>query len=226
MGPARRLPAPSQVVTVPNSKVPLQQQPSTSAGTLPVATCTSQSAATSYQLGIAEKLIVPSTSPQSTTQIVKPVTGHVTPSCRCAAVDETQRNGGSVIQTTQQPSEQQATSICTSCTFKSTSSSPPKPLCSSITTLTPVSSTAPSSVASSSSATHPVAPLSTPATAFHARFGRTSKYATKDSPRTFGVKCVVDFERIYHYLSVIHKPNMDCHLTPMGMLKIHCLVLP
>ncbi|GLD66681.1 snRNA-activating protein complex subunit 2 isoform X1 [Lates japonicus] len=49
----------------------------------------------------------------------------------------------------------------------------------------------------------------------HVRFGRTSKYATEDSPRTFGVKSVVDFERIYRYLSVIHKPSEECCLTPM-----------
>ncbi|KAM9837023.1 uncharacterized protein snapc2 [Aulostomus maculatus] len=58
-------------------------------------------------------------------------------------------------------------------------------------------------------------PLSTAAAAAQAKFGRTSKYATEDSPRTLGVKCVVDFERIYCYLSRIHKPNNDCHLTPM-----------
>lgn len=38
----------------------------------------------------------------------------------------------------------------------------------------------------------------------------------KDSLKTFGV---VDFERIYCYLSVIHT-NKDYHLTPMGMLVI------
>lgn len=31
----------------------------------------------------------------------------------------------------------------------------------------------------------------------------------------FGVKGVVDFERIYRYLSVIHKRDEECHLTPM-----------
>ncbi|XP_072232685.1 snRNA-activating protein complex subunit 2 isoform X2 [Leuresthes tenuis] len=67
------------------------------------------------------------------------------------------------------------------------------------------------SAISSCSSNHPTLPLSTPTT----RFGRTSKYATKDSPRTFGVKCVVDFERIYSFLSVIQKPDEDCYLTPM-----------
>uniref|UniRef100_A0A7N6A8F9 Uncharacterized protein n=1 Tax=Anabas testudineus TaxID=64144 RepID=A0A7N6A8F9_ANATE len=118
-------------------------------------------------------------------------------------------------------SEPQTTSICTSSVIKSISSSPHTPVCSSTTSLISVASSVPASVASSSSATsgcisaHTVPPLSTPATVFHAMFGRTSKYATTDSPRTFGVKCVVDFERIYHYLSVIHKPEKDCHLTPM-----------
>eukprot|EP00066_Takifugu_rubripes_P015551 XP_011604817.1 PREDICTED: snRNA-activating protein complex subunit 2-like [Takifugu rubripes] len=30
-----------------------------------------------------------------------------------------------------------------------------------------------------------------------------------------GVKCVVDFEKIYRYLSMIHKPDWECHLTAM-----------
>lgn len=58
--------------------------------------------------------------------------------------------------------------------------------------------------------------LSQSAAEAHARFGRTSKYATKDSPRTLGVKCVVDFEKIYCYLSAVHKPDKECNLTPMG----------
>uniref|UniRef100_A0A3P8SSY5 snRNA-activating protein complex subunit 2 n=1 Tax=Amphiprion percula TaxID=161767 RepID=A0A3P8SSY5_AMPPE len=92
---------------------------------------------------------------------------------------------------------------------------------SSATNLTPVVSTASSTATLSSSApsscsfTHPTPPLSSTAAAFHSKFGRTSKYATKDSPRTFGVQCVVDFERIYRFLSVIHNPSEKCHLTSM-----------
>lgn len=63
--------------------------------------------------------------------------------------------------------------------------------------------------------------LSPSAAAVHARFGRTSKYATKDSPRMLGVKCVVDFEKIYRYLSAIHKPDRECNLTPMGKTFPH-----
>lgn len=185
MGPARRLSAPCQVVRVPNSNIPPQQQPSLTAGASLAATSTSQAAAASYQLGTAERFIVPSTSLQTTPQIVKAVTGHISPSSRRLAVVKTKRNCSSVIQTTQQPSEKQPTSICTSSTTKSVSPCPQMPLSSSIASLTPV---------------------------------------PKDSPRTFGVKSVVDFERIYHYLSVTHKPNKDCHLTPMGMLEIHGLV--
>lgn len=58
--------------------------------------------------------------------------------------------------------------------------------------------------------------LSQSAAEAHARFGRTSKYATKDSPRTLGVKCVVDFEKIYCYLGTVHKPDKEYNLTPMG----------
>lgn len=77
----------------------------------------------------------------------------------------------------------------------------------------PVSSVAPSA------APHNVATsLSQSAAAAHARFGRTSKYATKDTPRMLGVKCVVDFEKIYRYLSEIHKPQKECNLTPMGKI--------
>lgn len=77
-----------------------------------------------------------------------------------------------------------------------------------------VSGVAPSAV------THDVVTsLSPSAAAVHARFGRTSKYATKDTPRTLGVKCVVDFEKIYRYLSEIHKPDKEFNLTPMGKSK-------
>ncbi|XP_054457616.1 snRNA-activating protein complex subunit 2 [Anoplopoma fimbria] len=204
LGPARRLPAPSQVVRVLNSKIPPpQQQLSTTAGTSPASTPTSQPAATSCPLDAAAKILaVPATSPQPTSQTATPVTGQDTPGSGSAAVVKT------LIQTTQQPSEQSPTTISTSSTSKSTSSGPPPSLSSSASGQTPVPSTTPSSVP-------PKPLLSTPAAAFHAKFGRTSKYATKDSPRMFGVKSVVDFERIYRYLSSIHQPNDECHLTPM-----------
>lgn len=97
-----------------------------------------------------------------------------------------------VAQTTQASSELRPTSIPTESSSESTSSTPGR-----------------SSVA-------PESQLSTPAAAYHANFGRTSKYATKDCPRMLGVKCVVDFERIYRFLSTLQKPDEDCHLTPMG----------
>lgn len=59
-------------------------------------------------------------------------------------------------------------------------------------------------------------PLSSQAASLCAYFGRTSKYATQDSPRVLGLKCVVDFEKIYTYLSSILKPEEECSLTPMG----------
>ncbi|XP_074518075.1 snRNA-activating protein complex subunit 2 [Halichoeres trimaculatus] len=85
----------------------------------------------------------------------------------------------------------------------------------------PVSTPSPASLSSASSPspaphTQPsLLPLSSQAATLCARFGRTSKYATEDSPRVLGVKCVVDFEKIYRYLSSILKPDEDCCLTPM-----------
>ncbi|AWO95826.1 putative snRNA-activating protein complex subunit 2 [Scophthalmus maximus] len=73
----------------------------------------------------------------------------------------------------------------------------------------------PVKASSSCSSSRPMPPLSTHAAEFHTSFGCTSKVTSKDSPITFGVKCIVDFERIYRYLSVIHKPDEECHLTPM-----------
>ncbi|KAK9524455.1 hypothetical protein VZT92_016850 [Zoarces viviparus] len=180
--PARRLAAPSQVDRVLNGIVPPpQQQLPTTAGTSP------------------KILAAPASSPQPASQTATPVTGQVSPGCGSVAVVKTQSVGSSLLQTTQQPSEQSPTTMSTSSTSKSTSSGPHAPLSSSATGQTPVPSTAPSSEASSAPPKHP---LATPGVAFH-------------SPRTFGVKSVVDFERIYRYLSSIHQPNDDCHLTPM-----------
>uniref|UniRef100_UPI0037E76CF3 snRNA-activating protein complex subunit 2 n=1 Tax=Semicossyphus pulcher TaxID=241346 RepID=UPI0037E76CF3 len=61
-------------------------------------------------------------------------------------------------------------------------------------------------------------PLSSPPAALNARCGRSS-------PRVSGVKCVVDFERLYRYLSVILKPGEQCHLTPMeGAIMLDLLM--
>ncbi|XP_071334214.1 uncharacterized protein snapc2 [Trachinotus anak] len=85
---------------------------------------------------------------------------------------------------------------------------------SSSSTQPPPSSPVPSSVpsSSSSSSTHPQPPLSSSAASGFARVGRTSKFA---GPRTLGVRCIVDFERIYRFLSLVHNPTEECHLTPM-----------
>lgn len=123
--------------------------------------------------------------------------------------------------TSQTRNSEQPTAISSTSASKSGSSNSHTTLPSSAKNVTPVVSTAPStatlscSAPSSCTVPRPTPPLSTTAAAFHSKFGRTSKYATKDSPRTFGVKCVVDFERIYRFLSVIHKPSEKCHLTPM-----------
>ncbi|XP_029311131.1 snRNA-activating protein complex subunit 2 [Cottoperca gobio] len=213
MSPSERLPASPHVVSVPNSpNSPPQQQLSTTAGTSPATAPTSQSTATCCQPDAAEILVVPSTSPQPASQTVTPLTGQVPPASGSAAAVKTPSVGSPLIRNTQQsntllPSEQHPTTISTTSTSKSTSSGPHTSLSSSATT--PVPGT------EASSGVPPTHPLSTPATACHAKFGRTNKYATKDSPRTFGVKSVVDFERIYRYLSVIHQPDKKCHLTEM-----------
>ncbi|XP_040886663.1 snRNA-activating protein complex subunit 2 [Toxotes jaculatrix] len=215
LGSAKRLPAPSRVVTVPKGKIP-SPQPLTTAGTSPAATCSSQTAATSYQPGTAGITKHPAT------QKGIPVTGCATPTSNSTAVVKTQSIGSSVIQRAQQPSEHPTTIS----TLKSTSSSCHMPSSSPATSLTPLTSPNSSSINSSSSATsscsstHPTPPISTPAMACC-----TSKYATEDSPRTFGLKYVVDFEKIYRYLSVIHKPNEECHLTPMeSAIMLHLVM--
>ncbi|XP_034413055.1 snRNA-activating protein complex subunit 2 [Cyclopterus lumpus] len=199
-GPAMG-PAPFQVVRVMSSKIPPpEKQLSTTAGCSPASTPTSQSAAISCQPGaVAKILAAPAPSPQPASQTATPVTGHSTPGSGSAAVVKT------LIRTPQQS----PTTISTGFTSKYNSSGPHASLSFSATGQTPVTSRTDPPVP-------PKPPLSSPAAAFHATFGRTSKYATKDSPRMFGVKSVVDFERIYRYLSGIHQPNDDlCHLTPM-----------
>ncbi|TDG99928.1 hypothetical protein EPR50_G00199590 [Perca flavescens] len=204
MGPAKRLPAPSQVVRVPNSNIPPPKQrlPAT-AGSSPAAAApsTSQSAASACPPGAAAALAVP---PKSSSQTVTPltVTGQVPPSSGSATVVKTQSAGSSLIRTTQQPAERHPTPISTASTSNSLSST-------NATSHTTVPSTAGSSGASSTP------PLSATAAALYARFGRTNKYNTTDTPRVLGVKSAVDFERIYCYLSQIHQPNDECHLTPM-----------
>lgn len=193
---------------VPDGKIPPpQKELSTTAGASPAVPSTTQSAVTSCQPAAENILVAPFTSPQPASRAVIPLTEQVKPSSVAAEGVNAQSVSNSVIQTTQQPSEQHPTTFVTTATSKSTPSS-------GNTSITAVPSDAPSSAVSSPS--HSMPPLSTPAAEFHTRFGRTSKYATKDSPRMFGVKCVVDFERIYRYLSEIHKPNEECHLTPMG----------
>ncbi|XP_061921227.1 snRNA-activating protein complex subunit 2 [Entelurus aequoreus] len=46
-------------------------------------------------------------------------------------------------------------------------------------------------------------------------FSHTSKHITIDSSRVLGVNFVVDFERIYNYLSTINQPDCKYELTPM-----------
>ncbi|XP_056298975.1 snRNA-activating protein complex subunit 2 [Pseudoliparis swirei] len=193
-GPAT---GPSRVngVQVMNWKVlPPRQQLSTTAGSSPART------AISFQPDTATILL---SSPQLAPKTAPPVTVHDSPGSGSAAVGKT------LITTPQQPSAQSPTAIATASTPKSNSSGPHASLSSSATGQTPPPTrTDPPGC--------PKLPLSSPAAEFHAKFGRTSKFATEDSPRVYGVKSVVDFERIYSYLSGIHQPTDDpCQLTPM-----------
>ncbi|XP_035491050.2 uncharacterized protein PB18E9.04c isoform X2 [Scophthalmus maximus] len=215
LGPAHRLPAISKVVRVPNCRFPPpQHQPSPTAGVSTAATCSSLTAVTSNPPGTAKIHFAPPATSKTVAQTMIPVT----PSSNSTVEGKIQDIGSSVNQTTLQPLEQQPT---TTSNIKFTTSSLLTPLSSSTTSLSLLPSTAPSSGASSipasssCSSSRPMPPLSTHAAEFHTSFGCTSKVTSKDSPITFGVKCIVDFERIYRYLSVIHKPDEECHLTPM-----------
>lgn len=115
----------------------------------------------------------------------------------------------------QQPPDHPVTAVAPQASSRPSSPSPdtaPPPAAGA----TPVSSVETSPATCNSATT-----LSPSAAAVHVRFGRTSKYATKDSPRMLGVKCVVDFENIYRYLSALHKPDRECNLTPMGKTFPH-----
>ncbi|XP_060922163.1 snRNA-activating protein complex subunit 2 isoform X1 [Limanda limanda] len=208
IGRARRLPLSSNVVRLPNNRIPPpQQQPSNPAGTRPADTCSSPTAVTFHAAGRAEVLLPPIT-PQLVSQIVIPAT-----TCSNTTSEVKTVNVESIVkQPTQQLSKLKPSTIST---LKSTSSRPDMPLASSATRLTPFPSTAPSSVKSSISATsnHPVAPLSTPAAALPSSVGCVSKSATKKT--IFDVNCNVDFERIYHYMSAMHEADDMRPLTPM-----------
>ncbi|XP_041840793.1 snRNA-activating protein complex subunit 2 [Melanotaenia boesemani] len=79
--------------------------------------------------------------------------------------------------------------------------------------VTTVSTSPPSEASTSSSSTQPTPRVSFSMAASHTKFGKTSKYPS--TMRTMGVKYVVDFEKIYMFLSESQKPNGTCCLTPM-----------
>lgn len=214
------------IVRVQHRRIPpTQQQLSTTVGISHAVPSTFQSAVTSCQSATEKVLVAVLSSPQPASRAASTVVGHIKSTSVAEEEIKSQTVGSYVIHTNQQDSDQKPTTVLTPATSELISSNPHTPLSSPATSVTSATritsdpSITPSSVASTSS--HCTTSLSTSAAAFHARFGRTSKYATKDSPRVFGVKCVVDFERIYRCLSVIHEPNYDCHLTPMGESYIH-----
>lgn len=199
-GPGIR-PNRTQAVSVLNGQPHL----STTAGTSAASTPTPQSASTPSPA--VKILVAPAPSPQPASRTSSPVPG--TPGSGSAAPVKTQNVDSSLIQTTQLPSAQSPTTISASSPSAPPSSGPHAALSSSATGQAPVPSTAPPS----SAATHL---FSSPPAACYAKFGCTSKSTTKNNPRVFGAMGAVDFEKIYCYLSSIHQPKNDCHLTPMG----------
>lgn len=183
-----------QGIRVPKSKIPpFQQQRSVSARTLPASPSTSQSPAAYCQLAAEKAVCAPFISPQSVLLPVTPAAEKIKPSSVAAEGVKAPNFGDSLNQTSKRPSE--------NCSIAALSPSP-------------VATTTPSSVASTSGHSMPF--HSTSATAAHARSGSVSKHATKDGLGMFGANGIVNFARIYHYISVIHKPNEECPLTPMG----------
>nr|XP_043878214.1 snRNA-activating protein complex subunit 2 [Solea senegalensis] len=93
-----------------------------------------------------------------------------------------------------------------------TAGTPPAATCSSLNTIaqlpTVTTLSSDSSSVSTTSSSSSVPTLSPSTTATHAKSSSTSKHTEKD-------KSLVDFEKIYHYLSVINKPDKECHMTPM-----------
>lgn len=149
--------------------------------------------------------VSPASSPTSQSAAPSPAAKRSTRSPSGSAAAATTQSGDS--STVQQPTAHQQTAAATPASSSPSPDTAPPPA----TSATPVSSVTPS----------PATVLPPTAAAAHARFGRTSKYATTDSPRMLGVKCVVDFEKIYRYLSMLHKPNWECHLTAMGKTVPH-----
>ncbi|KAM8898476.1 uncharacterized protein snapc2 isoform 2-T2 [Spinachia spinachia] len=170
-------------------------------------TPTPQSPSTPSRSGVAVKiLVVPAPSPQPASRTSTPISG--TPGSGSARPVKTQNIGLSLIQAPQLPCPQTPTTISASSPSEPPSSSPHTPIPSSATSQAPV----PSMAALSSATTEPL--LSTPAAACCGRFGCTGD-PRKCNLRVSGVMGVVDFEKIYHYLSCIHQPSNKCDLTPM-----------
>uniref|UniRef100_A0A667XRR7 snRNA-activating protein complex subunit 2 n=1 Tax=Myripristis murdjan TaxID=586833 RepID=A0A667XRR7_9TELE len=115
-----------------------------------------------------------------------------------------------------QPQNTEATSTVSSHTLDPTGASPrppPQQHSNAVSSATAFNSPL-SSVADPSSPSASTDP-SDPPRVDAAGSQRTSKHAGGDGPRRFGVKCIVDFEKIYRYLSSIHMKDEECALTPM-----------
>lgn len=182
----------------PKGKIPLpQQQLCTSAQASPATPSTSHFAVSHRQL-VPEK--APVASP------VPPPPATQASSCVAADGVKAQSTGDCAVTQTQKPPQQHPSSVITAASTSTSPSPNSVPSYSAGTTAT--TTTAPSSAASPSS--YSSTSHSNIAAAVQAKDGPTGKQATQDA------MFVVDFERIYRYLSAIHKPTEQCHLTPMG----------
>lgn len=180
----------------PKGKIPPpQQQLYTSAQASPATPSTFQSAVSHCQ-PVPEAPDAPSTPPPQATQA----------SIVAADGVKAQSTDDCAVKQTEKPPEQHPSSIITAASTSTSPSPNSVPSYSAGTTAT--TTTTPSSAASTSS--YSSLSHSNIAAAVQGKGGPTGKQASQDA------MCVVDFERIYRYLSAIHKPTEECHLTPMG----------
>lgn len=178
----------------PKGKIPPpQQQLCTSAQASPATPSTSQSAVSHCQPVPEKAPVAPSTPPPPATQAS---------SCVVADGVKAQSTDDCAVMQTEKPPEQHPSSVIAAASTSTSPSPNSVPSYSAGTTAT--TTTMPSSATFTSSYSSPSH------SNIAAAGGPTVKQATQDA------MCIVDFEKIYRYLSAIHKPTEECHLTPMG----------
>ncbi|KAM4603729.1 uncharacterized protein snapc2 [Polymixia lowei] len=240
MGPARRLPAPSKVVRVATAAISPAQRRSCKRlqGTSSAVTSTSQSVTSSHQPGTTEMVEATSRSPLQSATLMTPIPGNQNTEATCKSQQlghmsiagaAALTSGTPVSQASPQRTEPakgvgvtaakpQFKAQTTAVAQLSESAVLFQPLSQTVVASpTPVSSSVPTKQHSSPSTSIPTtvssippsssSSSSTPSAALRASFGQTSRHSRED--------CSVDFEKIYCYLSIVHKKNEACALTPM-----------